>query len=501
MVSMVASVLVASPASAATVSTTVNGLVYTADSANVGAGATITDSLYLPGAVVIPSTVSIGGVTYAVTTIGQFAFYNNYLTSVTIPNSVTSIGDSAFELNYLASATIGNAVTTIGDYAFTGNCLTSVTIPTSVTTIGDGAFSDNCLTSVTIPTSVTSIGDYAFYLNRLTSATIGSGVITIGDAAFLDNSLSSVTIPTSVTAIGDAAFLDNFLTSVTFEGNAPALLGEYALDAPSTSVLYHQGATGFSNPWNGSGLTNYTTSMIPAPLVSPPSGVDPASISAVYRFWSPNNKSHFYTNSVAERDLILRTYPSSEWTYEGGNYNAFSSQQPGTVPLYRFWSTKFKGHFFTTSEAEKDLVIAIYDDATWLFEGIAYYVYPVEPAYLDTVTVARFWSQDNKHHFYTASAAERDQVIAIYPDHQWAYEQDAFRVPSSAVVEAPLPSVTPVTAVTPPASPSNPGDTKNCGDFSTQGSAQAWFNTYYPAYGDVAKLDADGNLIACESLP
>ncbi len=173
--------------------------------------------------------------------------------------------------------------------------------------------------------------------------------------------------------------------------------------------------------------------------ISPPAPPDPASISAVYRFWSPNNKAHFYTNSVAERDLILRTYPSSEWTYEGGNYNAFSSPQPGTVPLYRFWSAKFKGHFFTTSEAEKDQVIANYDDATWLFEGIAYYVYPVDPAYVDTVTVARFWSQDNKHHFYTASAAERDQVIAIYPDHQWAYEQDAFRVPSSAVVAAPLP--------------------------------------------------------------
>ncbi len=174
-------------------------------------------------------------------------------------------------------------------------------------------------------------------------------------------------------------------------------------------------------------------------FVSPPAPPDPASISTVYRFWSPNNKAHFYTNSVAERDLILRTYPSTVWTYEGGTYNAFSSQQPGTVPLYRFWSAKFKGHFFTTSETEKNQVIANYDDATWLFEGIAYYVYPVDPAYVGTVTVARFWSQDNKHHFYTASAAERDQVIATYPDHEWAPEGDAFRVPSSAIVAAPLP--------------------------------------------------------------
>ncbi len=30
---------------------------------------------------------------------------------------------------------------------------------------------------------------------------------------------------------------------------------------------------------------------------------------------------------------------------------------------------------------------------------------------------------------------------------------------------------------------------------------KAWFNTYYPYYGDVARLDGDHNGIACESLP
>ena len=55
----------------------------------------------------------------------------------------------------------------------------------------------------------------------------------------------------------------------------------------------------------------------------------------------------------------------------------------------------------------------------------------------------------------------------------------------------------------PPSTPTvkNPGDTKNCTDFSTWGAAQAWFNKYFPKYGDVARLDADGDRIACESLP
>jgi Tol biopolymer transport system component len=48
--------------------------------------------------------------------------------------------------------------------------------------------------------------------------------------------------------------------------------------------------------------------------------------------------------------------------------------------------------------------------------------------------------------------------------------------------------------------PPNPGDSKNCGDFDTYQQAKAWFDLYYPYYGDVANLDADDNLIPCESL-
>ena len=53
----------------------------------------------------------------------------------------------------------------------------------------------------------------------------------------------------------------------------------------------------------------------------------------------------------------------------------------------------------------------------------------------------------------------------------------------------------------PPTQPANPGDDRNCSDFATQREAQAYFDTYYPYFGDVSRLDADGNLRACESLP
>jgi hypothetical protein len=49
--------------------------------------------------------------------------------------------------------------------------------------------------------------------------------------------------------------------------------------------------------------------------------------------------------------------------------------------------------------------------------------------------------------------------------------------------------------------PANPGNSVDCTNFATHYDAQAWFDTYYPYYGDVAQLDGDHDLIACENLP
>ena len=141
------------------------------------------------GNLTIPDTVTYGGNTYSVTSIGYMAFFQCYsLTSVTIPNSVTSIERAAFlACEGLTSVTMPNSITSIVPSTFSHcSSLTSVTIPNSVTSIGLGAF-DFCtsLASLTIPSSVTSIGIQAFC--RCTS-------------------LASLTIPSSVTSIGDRAF-------------------------------------------------------------------------------------------------------------------------------------------------------------------------------------------------------------------------------------------------------------------------------------------------------
>ena len=179
------------------------------------------------GSLTIPNSVSYGGNTYSVTSIGGHAFYGcSGLTSVTIPNSVTSIGSFAFYgCSGLTSVTIPNSVTSIGNYAFYScSGLTSVTIPNSVTSIQDYAFYGcSGMSSVTIPNSVTQIGQDAFNgCSGLTSVTIPNSVTHIGGLAFYGCSgLSSVTIPNSVTHIGNRAFAGcSGLTTLNFNADS-----------------------------------------------------------------------------------------------------------------------------------------------------------------------------------------------------------------------------------------------------------------------------------------
>jgi hypothetical protein len=49
--------------------------------------------------------------------------------------------------------------------------------------------------------------------------------------------------------------------------------------------------------------------------------------------------------------------------------------------------------------------------------------------------------------------------------------------------------------------PKNPGDTKGCSDFETYEESLRYYERYLPYYGDVARLDRDGDGIPCPGLP
>ena len=138
--------------------------------------------------VVIPGTIN--GLT--VVSIGDNAFLNKGITSVTIPSSVTSIGSGAFYKNQLTSVEIPSSVTSIGDWAFAYNFLTSVEIPSSVTSIGSGAFNNNKLTSVNIPESVNRIESGAFDDNPLIYVVIPNNTIIIANSSVFGNNATII---------------------------------------------------------------------------------------------------------------------------------------------------------------------------------------------------------------------------------------------------------------------------------------------------------------------
>ena len=143
-------------------------------------------------------------------TIGDSAFVNCGMTSLTIDATITSIEKYAFSSRFLTSLSLTGNVQKIGDYAFSScSSLNTVTFPKSPTSIGSHAF-DACtsLNPIEIPGTVTEIGDCAFYnCDGLTSVKIDEGVQSTGANMFKDcDHLATVELPESLTTIADGSF-------------------------------------------------------------------------------------------------------------------------------------------------------------------------------------------------------------------------------------------------------------------------------------------------------
>lgn len=140
----------------------------------------------------------------------------------------------------------------------------------------------------------------------------------------------------------------------------------------------------------------------------------------VYRFWSDKFKSHFYTINPIEKSQIINTNP--DWKFEWNAFLAKKNPIDNAKPVYRFWSDKYKKHFFTIDEQEKKRLES--EDPNWEYEWISYYAYNYPKS--GTKPLYRFWSDDYKGHFYTTDHNEKEQIEKN--SNNWKYEWIAYYV-------------------------------------------------------------------------
>ncbi len=137
----------------------------------------------------------------------------------------------------------------------------------------------------------------------------------------------------------------------------------------------------------------------------------------IYRFWSPRfNNAHFFTQNADEKNNLIFTdnydyQPDGNWRYEGRAFTATLPGINGSCPsglakVFRHYSSNFRSHFYTINATESTNLAS---DPNWTSEGGAYCANTTEVA--GTTDLYRFWSPRFKKHFYTANQAERDQLV------------------------------------------------------------------------------------------
>ncbi|MRS12262.1 MAG: hypothetical protein EG823_04220 [Actinobacteria bacterium] len=167
--------------------------------------------------------------------------------------------------------------------------------------------------------------------------------------------------------------------------------------------------------------------------VNTPSGVRDLKITAGGSPWG--SVEFAYTDKVTYQHKVYSFV--IPWSEIGGKADdvhlAFTTYGTAAImigkPVFRFYNAKAATHFYTASAAERDTVIATWPDV-FTYEGIAFSALgdaPFPPAEPYRASLYRFFNMRNGSHFYTISAEEKASIEAKYP-LVYRYEGVAFDV-------------------------------------------------------------------------
>lgn len=365
-----------------------------------------------------------------VRTIGYLGLYNSPLLEELDLSSMVYIGTGAFavpstSVSNLKSVDLSN-VGYVGDVAFQNTGLTSVTIPAK-TRVGEQAFG-NCnelktavvesdyigtaafaqcgaLQSVTFINDVRKIGNVAFaYCGNLTSVTFAKTVYEIGAAAFAETALKTFTIPAGLEKAGSQILSGSPVTTLKIANGAKlsdlgvgvfqgiSSLSAYAVDADNPDfavedgVLYSKDKTTLiSYPYGKAGL-EFT---VPASVktIGPSAFYESALTRIKFAESSVERIEEFAFGGMAN-DGSLRIEGYENVTYIGdGAFFGYTSNDNGTTSIHKRTLTNgypfgnkieyigalaFAGNSSSTSSALvlPDSLVYLGDSAFYWCEGI-----------------------------------------------------------------------------------------------------------------------------------
>ncbi len=120
-----------------------------------------------------------------------------------------------------------------------------------------------------------------------------------------------------------------------------------------------------------------------------------------YRLYNPNTGEHFYTTSAAERDHLMAV----GWNNEKIEW---ISMKQSSEPVYRVYNPNSGDHHYTKDVHEKDVLVGL----GWKDEGISMYANDTGK---NIVEVYRLYNPNAKtgNHHYTTNKAEYDHLISL----------------------------------------------------------------------------------------